>query len=123
MFEDGHSSLIKRRDPGCVHCERSAVPPSVLLSASPFEELTVRPATKKKKTTHLIVSVCASRLVSPLKDSPAPDTYGLLVAEHKIGPRLKAERSFYSSAFISQALSHGIGPPKFLTSSNPVLSQ
>lgn len=36
MFEDGHSSLIKRRDPGCVHCERSAVPASVLLSASPL---------------------------------------------------------------------------------------
>lgn len=69
MFEDGHSSLIKRRDPGCVHCERSAVPPSVLLSASPFEELTVRPATKKKQNTFNSLCVCESISVTAQRQS------------------------------------------------------
>lgn len=31
MFEDGHSSVMKRRHPGCVHCERSAARPSARL--------------------------------------------------------------------------------------------
>lgn len=69
MFEDRHSSLIKQRDHGCVHCERSAVPPSVLLSASPFEELTVRPATKKKPNTFNSLCVCESISVTAQRQS------------------------------------------------------
>lgn len=54
-FDDGHSSVIKHRDSCCIHCEPLAVPQSLLLSDSPFEELAVRPTTRK---THLTVSVC-----------------------------------------------------------------
>lgn len=64
----------------------------------------MRPAARKK--THLIASACASPLASAHKGSPASDTYGLFVAEHEIGPCLKAEWSLDSSAFIS-------APPEF----------
>lgn len=101
-IDDRHSSLIKRCDSCCTHCERRAVPQSVLLSDSPFEELAVRPTTRK---THLTVSVCASRLVSPLNDSPAADTHGLLMSELKIGLHLKAESSLFYTAFISGGFS------------------
>lgn len=60
--------------------------------------------------------------MSPLNDSLASDTYGLLVAELKIGLHLKAESSLSFSAFISHA-SHVDVPPEYSASSGPVLSQ
>lgn len=37
MLDDGHSSLMKHHDPHRIHCKRSAVPPTVLLSDSPLK--------------------------------------------------------------------------------------